>query len=323
MRIGFTTSFPLEVVLAAGHQAIDLNNIFITGDSVQYVTDAELKGFPRSLCAWIKGMYSTIMQNDIDLVIGIVQGDCSNTHSLMSVLNDHGKVVLSFSFPYERKYEDLNREISKLEDFFEVDRAKTLEVKYSLDKIRKKLVLLDEMTWKEGIVSGAENHYWLVNSSDFNGDPVKFEKDLDSFIQDAQNRAVKRDFLRLGYVGVPPILTDFYRVFEGYGSGIVFNEVQRQFSMPYLSPDLIEQYLLFTYPYTIKERLNDISHEIRNRQLDALVSYTQSFCHRQLDHLLIKKKIEIPVLQIEADQPGPVDARTQLRIESFLEMLRQ
>jgi len=32
-RIGFTTSLPIEVILAAGHTPIDLNNLFITEKS--------------------------------------------------------------------------------------------------------------------------------------------------------------------------------------------------------------------------------------------------------------------------------------------------
>ncbi len=322
MRIGFTTSFPIEVVLAAGHEAIDLNNIFITGDSAHYVTDAEIKGFPRSLCAWIKGMYSTIMQNDIDLVIGIVQGDCSNTHSLMSVLQEHGKKILPFSFPYERKYADMDREIRKLEEYFNVTRAETTEMKSRLDRIREKLKYLDELTWKYNKITGEENHYWLVNSSDFKGNPDQFESDLDLFLQSAENRGEARNFIRLGYVGVPPIIDDLNRFLEDNQTRVVYNEVQRQFSMPYETNDIVEQYLQFTYPYTIKERLEDILDAIKKRQLNAIISYTQSFCHRQLDHLLIKKRLDLPILQIEADQPGDLDARTKIRIESFLEMLR-
>jgi len=49
-RIGFTTSFPVEVVFAAGHTPVDLNNIFVEGDSATHVRNAELKGFPHHLC---------------------------------------------------------------------------------------------------------------------------------------------------------------------------------------------------------------------------------------------------------------------------------
>ena len=37
MKIGFTTSFPVEVVFAAGHTPIDMNNIFVTGNAANFV----------------------------------------------------------------------------------------------------------------------------------------------------------------------------------------------------------------------------------------------------------------------------------------------
>ena len=38
MRIGFTTSFPIEVVIGAGHEAIDLNNIFILSNDNGHIS---------------------------------------------------------------------------------------------------------------------------------------------------------------------------------------------------------------------------------------------------------------------------------------------
>lgn len=61
-RIGFTTSFPVEVVFAAGHIPIDLNNIFVEGNSSKHVRNAELKGFPRTICAWIKGNFDAALR---------------------------------------------------------------------------------------------------------------------------------------------------------------------------------------------------------------------------------------------------------------------
>jgi len=195
-------------------------------------------------------------------------------------------------------------------------------VKKRLDKIRKKLIKLDELTWKENKVTGLENHLWLVNSSDFNGDPDDFEKRLDGFLKEASNRKpINADF-RFGFLGVPPIITDLYDFLLENNVNVVFNEIQRQFSMPYLEEDLVDQYLSYTYPYSIFDRLKDIQIEIKKRKLDAVISYSQSFCHRQIDNILIKKYIDIPVITIEGDQPGNLDARTKLRIESFLDMLR-
>ncbi|MDP8267302.1 MAG: 2-hydroxyacyl-CoA dehydratase [Candidatus Tenebribacter davisii] len=322
MKIGFTTSFPVEVVFAAGHTPIDMNNIFVTGNASDFVEQAEFDGYPRNICSWIKGMYSVALSSGMNAVIGVVEGDCSNTHSLMSTLIDKNIEVISFSFPHTKDRKKLADEIEKLEQYFDVKHAKVLEVKTRLDKIRKKLIRLDKLTWNENKVTGLENHLWLVNSSDFNGDPDDFEKRLDEFIFEAEGRkSIKTDF-RFGFLGVPPIITNLYDFLLEHKVNIVFNEIQRQFSMPYLEKDIVDQYLRYTYPYSIFDRLKDIKTEISNRKLDAVLSYSQSFCHRQIDSILIKKYVDIPVLTIEGDQPGDLDARTKLRIESFLDMLK-
>ena len=322
MNIGFTTSFPVEIVFAAGHKTIDLNNIFVTGNARKFVEEAEFEGYPRNICSWIKGMYSVALTSEIDAVIGVVEGDCSNTHSLMETLKDKNVEVIPFSFTYNRDRKELEAEINKLEEYFQVEHSDVLKVKKRLDEIRKKLIRLDELTWKENKVTGLENHLWLVNSSDFNSNPDDFEKRLDTFLMETEDRnPIKTDF-RLGFLGVPPIITDFYDFLLEHKTNIVFNEIQRQFSMPYLEENLVDQYLKYTYPYSIFDRLEDIKIEIEKRKLDAVISYSQSFCHRQIDNILIKKYVDVPVLTIEGDQPGELDARTKLRIESFLDMLR-
>ncbi|MDP8202424.1 MAG: 2-hydroxyacyl-CoA dehydratase [Candidatus Tenebribacter burtonii] len=322
MKIGFTTSFPVEVVFAAGHTPIDMNNIFVTGNAAGFVEQAEFDGYPRNICSWIKGMYSVALSSGMDAVIGVVEGDCSNTHSLMSTLVDQNIEVISFSFPYNKDRKKLAAEIEKLEHYFNVKHSDVLEVKVQLDKIRKKLIYLDELTFKENKVTGLENHLWLVNSSDFNGDPEDFEKRLDEFILEAKSTESINTNFRFGFLGVPPIITNLYDFLLENNVNIVFNEIQRQFSMPYLENDIIDQYMRYTYPYSIFDRLKDIQVEMKKRKLDAVISYSQSFCHRQIDNILIKKYVNIPVLTIEGDQPGELDARTKLRIESFLDMLK-
>ncbi len=322
MIIGFTTSFPVEIIYAAGHKPVDLNNIFITGNAKKYVEDAEFIGYPRNICSWIKGMYSVVLSSEIDAVIGVVEGDCSNTQSLMATLKDKDIEIIPFSFSYNKNRQELKREITKLEEYFNVPHSKVMEVKMRLDRIRKKLIYLDELTYKENKVTGLENHFWLVNSSDFNGDPDNYENRLDQFVLEAENRESLKFNFRLGYLGVPPIITDLYYFLLENDANVVFNEIQRQFAMPYMEEDLTDQYLKYTYPYTVFDRLEDIKVEIKKRKLDAVISYSQSFCHRQIDNMLLKKYIDIPFLTIEGDQPGDLDARTSLRIESFLDMLR-
>ena len=181
------------------------------------------------------------------------------------------------------------KEITKLEQYFHVSRSKVSETKEKLDKIRKKLIYLDELTYKTNKITGFENHFWLVNSSDFNGYPEDFEKRLDNFLNDVEKRTPVQSDFRFGYLGVPPIITNFYDFLLEKKVNVVFNEIQRQFSMPYLEKDITNQYIRYTYPYSIFDRLEDINSEIKRRKIDAVISYSQSFCHRQIDNILIRK----------------------------------
>ena len=129
------------------------------------------------------------------------------------------------------------------------------------------------------------------------------------------------DGVRIGYLGVPPIFTDLYDFLEDLGGRVVFNEIQRQFSMPFETDDMVEQYLRYTYPYSFFSRLEDIKREVHTRQIDGLIHYVQSFCFRQVQDIILRQEIKIPILTIEGDRPAPLDARTRLRLESFTEML--
>ncbi|ABB15137.1 2-hydroxyacyl-CoA dehydratase family protein [Carboxydothermus hydrogenoformans] len=324
MKVGITTTIPVEAVFAAGKTPVDLNNIFITAPSPQaLVEEAEEEGYPRNLCAWIKGLY-TVAKNDpeIGTIIAVTQGDCSNTHALMETLMLAGKEIIPFAYPFDRDYDLLAHQLEKLITALGTTWEETVQVKKQLDEIRKFLVELDYLTFAEGKVTGFENHLWLVSSSDFNQDPVKFQKELLEFLEKARRRPGEKEKLRIAYIGVPPIIPDLYDYLEERGARVVFNEVQRQFSMPYLAEDLVRQYQLYTYPYGIFARLKDIKEQLELREVDAVIHYAQSFCYRQIEDLIIRREIKLPVLTLEGDKPGRMDARTRMRVDAFLDMLR-
>ncbi len=64
-----------------------------------------------------------------------------------------------------------------------------------------------------------------------------------------------------------------------------------------------------------------LGKEIEKRQLDAIIHYTQAFCHRAVDDLILKMEFDLPILNIEGDKLNRLDARTKLRLEAFLDML--
>jgi benzoyl-CoA reductase/2-hydroxyglutaryl-CoA dehydratase subunit BcrC/BadD/HgdB len=322
--VGFTTSIPVEVLLAAGKRPLDLNNAFISGPEAHvFVREAERKGFPSTCCAWMRGIYGVLPTLEVDEVIAVVRGDCSQTQALMEVLQMEGTAVYPFAYPYDRSHQAMGVELAKLREHFGVEAEAVVEVKRRLDRLRRKLNRLDLLTWREGLVSGQENHRFLVASSDMNGDPWAFEREVDAFLEEASQRAPDpaAGGLRLGYLGVPPIWQDLYEKIERPGVRVVFNEVQRQFSMPCLAQSLEQQYLLFTYPYDVFFRLEDIHRESARRRLDGFLHYAQTFCFRQIEDKILRQRLPKPVLTLEGDRPEPLDARTETRIDAFLEML--
>lgn len=322
--VGITTTVPVEIILAAGHVPVDLNNVFITDqDASRLVEGAEDAGYPRNICGWIKGLYSVVIERgNIDKVLAVTQGDCSNTHALMETLELAGVQTIPFAYPFDRDYDLLRLQMDKLISALETDWQQVMAVKKRLDGVRKKIAELDRLTWQENTVSGWDNHLFQVCCSDFNGNVDQFEQELDQFLLKAKVANEHTEDIRLGYIGVPPIFNDLYSHFEKMGARVVFNEVQRQFAMPYQAEDIVEQYRLYTYPYGVFGRIEDIKNEIEKRNLDGIVHYVQSFCFRQIEDMIFREKLDIPVLTIEGDKPGKLDARTKLRMDSFLEMLR-
>ena len=323
-RIGITTTVPVEIILAAKHQPVDLNNIFITNsDPMNFVELAEEAGFPRNCCGWIKGLYAVALNTStIDQVIAVTQGDCSNTQALMETYQLEGLKTIPFAYPEDRDYDVLKLQMDKLITALGTTWDAVYQVKDQLNSVRTQLRELDRLTWQEDKVTGFFNHLYLVSSSDFNGDVLGFEQEITNFIAAARTRQPLKTELRLGFIGVPPIMPDLYDYVEKQGARVVFNEVQRQFSMPFAADDLVEQYRLYTYPYGVFYRLEDIQKEISRRKLDGIIHYVQSFCFRQIEDMIFRKKIDIPIMTIEGDKPGKLDARTKLRLDSFLEMIR-
>lgn len=323
-RIGITTTVPVEIILAAGHVPVDLNNIFINDkEATRLVEVAEDAGYPRNICGWIKGLYSVVVdKGDIDMVLAVTQGDCSNTHALMETLELAGIQTIPFAYPFDRDYDLLKLQMDKLITALGTDWDSVRAVKRRLDAVRGRVAELDRLTWQENTVSGFDNHLYQVSCSDFNGNVDLFEQEVNQLVTKAQSATEYTEDLRLGFIGVPPIVNDLYSHFEKMGARVVFNEVQRQFAMPYQVDDLVEQYRLYTYPYGVFGRIEDIKMEIEKRNLDGIVHYVQSFCFRQIEDMIFREKLDIPVLTIEGDKPGKLDARTKLRMDSFLEMLR-
>ncbi|KPJ72264.1 MAG: 2-hydroxyglutaryl-CoA dehydratase [Planctomycetes bacterium DG_20] len=320
--IGLTATVPVEVVLAAGTTPLDLNNVFITsGDPTAVVAEAEHRGFPINCCAWIKGIYATVRRLGIRRVIGVAQGDCSNTHALMEVLASEGVEVIDFNYPYPKNASALAAAIDGLARRLGTTREAAEAERGRLARLRGTLAEIDRLTWHQDKVTGEENHLWLVGSSDFGGDAQAYARRAEAFLGDARRRTPFASRYRLGYLGIPPVCSGLYAFLEHLDARVVFNEFQRQFSMPGGAADLVEQYAAYTYPYGVGGRIDDIRRAVRERRLDGLVHYVQSFCFRHIQDRLLREAVDVPILTLEFDRPLPLDARSRTRIEAFVEML--
>ena len=324
--IGITTTVPIEVLLAAGYQPVDLNNIFISDpDPERLMEIAERAGFPQNCCAWIKGIYGVCMNRGIDTVLCVTTGDCSNTIMLMEVLKLRGLNAIPFAYPDRPNVYRMRHSLESLAGTLGTTLEMAEGVREELSSLRSLTRELDELTWKEGVVSGWENHLWLVSSSDFEGDHHSYKVRLHQFLTECQGRQpYADDILRLAYIGVPCVFAqDLYRCLEENGGRVVFNEIQRQFSMPQPVSSLAEQYSCYTYPYSIFDRLDDIIPELRRRRIDGVIHYVQAFCHRGIGDIIFRDAIDLPILTLEGNDEFVLTQHLRTRVEAFLDMLRR
>lgn len=323
-KIGLTTTIPVEVVLAKGYIPVDLNNLFISDKKyLDYIDFAENDGFPQNTCAWIKGMYGACILNNISDVVGVVEGDCSNTKSLIEVLSQKGVNIYPFSFSHSHDLNDLTQEINKFIKLFNTNIEDVESVRMHLGKVRDLAKQIDTLTYVQHKATGFENHLYQLSTSDFNSDFNNFKKFLEKKVTEISQRKPSNKKINLGYIGVPPMSSDIYEFVENLDAKFIYNEVQREFSFPRWenAKNIYSQYLDYTYPYNINFRISEIKKQIQKRNIDALVHYTQSFCYKAIDDIIIRKNLNIPILTIEGDKLNSLDARTKLRLEAFIDML--
>ncbi|MFA5367297.1 MAG: 2-hydroxyacyl-CoA dehydratase [Dehalococcoidia bacterium] len=323
--IGITTTVPTEVLLAAGCQPIDLNNVFISDPNPErLVTKAERAGFPINCCTWIKGIYGTVMERGIDSVICVTNGDCSNTQMLMEVLKLKGVNAIPFAYPDSPNLLHMQACLESLAKTLGATVDEAEKVRLELERARSLARELDELTWKNNVASGFENHYWHVSASDFAGDAGEYEKGLNRLLSECRSRnPYGDDMIRLAYIGVPSVFgRDLYRFLERNGAHVVFNEIQRQFAMPHRCNSLAEQYSRYTYPYSLSHRIDDILAEIKERRIDGVIHYVQAFCHRGIGDIVLRERIKLPMLTVEGNNEYNLTQHLKTRLEAFLDVVK-
>ncbi len=307
---------------------VDLNNSFIGAPDRQgLVEEAEIAGFPANFCAWVKGIYGLVKagREDVDAVIAVTQGDCSNAQALAEAWQADGIEVIPFAYPYDKDTEQMALQVRRLREKLGAEPEAVEDRFKELDAVRARVWEIDRLTWEAGTVCGTENHIFQVSCSDFEGDPEAFARKAGVLIEDAKARPLQfpgEGIVRLGYIGVPPIAPEIYDFLESLGAHVVFNEVQRQFTLPGGAPDLTTRYLQYTYPYSVFGRIDDIRRQAQARRLDGLIHYVQSFCFRQVEDMIMRRYLQVPMLAVEMDQAVRLDQRTKTRLETFVQLLK-
>ncbi len=312
--------------MAAGYQPVDLNNLFISSPQREHlVSIAERDGFPQNCCAWIKGIYGVLKGYGIKNVLCVTSGDCSNTVMLMEVLKLKGFNVLPFAYPDSPNLIRMRHALESLAESLGTTLNAAEEMRNELSEARKLAHRLDELTWQEGVVSGWENHLWLVTSSDFAGNYQLYQQRLSQFLLGCERRQpYPENMLRIAYIGVPSVFAEeLYPYLERNGARVVFNEIQRQFAMPQPGCSLAEQYCHYTYPYSISYRLNDIVAEMERRRIDGIIHYVQAFCHRGIGDIIFRHSIKLPMLTLEGNADFTLTHHLRTRLEAFLDVVKQ
>jgi benzoyl-CoA reductase/2-hydroxyglutaryl-CoA dehydratase subunit BcrC/BadD/HgdB len=337
-KMGITTTVPIEVLLAAGYQPVDLNNILVSDpDPGRLITIAERAGFPLNCCSWIKGIYGVCLDKGIEDVLCVTSGDCSNTIMLMETLKLKGLNAMPFAYPDRPDSHLMQNFLEKLAAALGTTLKAAEKVRKELQPARDFALKLDELTWEQNKVSGKENHLWLVSSSDFNGDYQKYQRELQTLLDSCAVRPPYPDGeTRLAYIGVPSVYAgELYPYIEKHGARVVFNEVQRQFAMPACHSSegakdrpegcasLAEQYTNYTYPYSIHERIGDIKTELQQRRIDGVIHYVQAFCHRGIGDIVFRDAIGLPMLTLEGNADFFLNNHVKTRIEAFLDMIQR
>ena len=328
---GITGTLPIEVLLAAGHRVLDLNNAFITAPDPDRLLEAAHRcGFAPTQCAWTRGIVGAALghagaSRAVDEVVVVARGDCTQNRMLLDLLPAlGGPPTRAFEFPPERgDVARMRRAIQAFAGSLGVGLEQVQAAYDGLRPLRLALAELDRLTWQEGAVTGRENAQVLVSSTDLGGDRGAYERQVHALLTDARRRTPVPWAHRVAVFGVPPIVADAYDHLEDRGAKVVLNETQRDFAQLDPADDPAVQYAeRYAYAYSVHDRLARFVPEARRRRVDGVLVYQQSFCHHNAEAEAVSRALKgWPTVVIEADRPGPLDAATRLRLDAFVAAL--
>jgi predicted CoA-substrate-specific enzyme activase len=324
-RIGIFSTLPVEVLLAAGHLPVDVNNLFVTHeDPGALLRTADDAGVPRTLCAWTRGLFGATIAANLAEVVVVPSGDCTNNVTMAQLLGRVGVRVHTFHFPLSPhgREEAMQEELGRFAASLGTDLPAVQRQWEELREVRHLLAEVDR-AGAEGRLDPGRTRLLLLESTDFSGQPSLYARRLRRALDEADGRQPFPG-LPVAVFGVPTILTDLPDVLAGVGLRVVAWETERDFAMVRPVESLAEQYLDYAYPYGVEARLERFLPLLEARRVEGVVINAQSFCHHNLELQRVGRALAgYPTLVVEADAPGPVEPRDRIRLEGFARLVRE
>ena len=228
-----------------------------------------------------------------------------------------GVPTFYFFYPFEDDVIYLSNQLNRLSEF--MGGIKDPEMFDRVRNIKQKALDLDKMR-VEGKFPSDLAFKIMVSLSDLKGDVNEFERILD----EVQEENVQFSH-RIALLGVPPINLDFHSLLASLGFHVVYDELPYEFAR-LTGKDLKElskNYVDYTFSRNIKFRLDFLKKELKRRNVDGIIHYTQFACHHLLEDDILKKNLNYPFLTIQGDLPGETPKQAVLRLEAFSEMLSE
>lgn len=305
--VGITALVPPELIYACQWRPFDVNNIVPTSNTS-----------PRSkLCAWTAVWRDMILDcgMDIDSLVVVAGGDCHNALVDGQKVAMSGKPTHYFFYPFDRNPEYLESQLLHLTEF--LGGIKETGMFKQIWDLKQKGLALDRQRVDDR-VRASDVFSALISFSDLQGDPVAFEKYLDSIPNTNPEYSS-----RVALIGVPPIYPDFHEVAESLGLHIVYDELPYEF-IRLGGRDLrslAESYRDYSFSGPIETRIEVIKRELEKRSVDGVIHYTQFACHHTLEDEIFREYLDYPILTVQGDLPRPTPEQIVLRLEAFSEML--
>lgn len=322
-NIGTTSFVPPEIFYMEGCRPVDLNNW------VQGYT--EIKS--TKLCAW-SAVWREILSEHPYLLDGlVVVGECNTSITeAQHVLFDNDLDTHYFFFPFNGDVALLNEEMRKLQLFLR-SIAEKKEIKadpYALEKIKKIKKLGRELD----LIRCQEEYdefqvvQLLGSCADMEGDLDNFKKKCEALYLNKPEANRKMLFSNkvkpIAFIGVPPIMDDFYKFCSDIGLKIVYNEMGFEY-IRLGGGDLDEMansYSNYSFARSVKTRICRIKKELAKRNYSGIIHYHQFSCHHTLEDSLIRRELDNkPFLTVQGDLPRKCDGQTKLRLEAFYESI--